>query len=71
MAIKKTGGPIYQAILTYLDELVDYAARGLPAMRVALVRNYDAIRDHSGLSPRAREFLALLSAGLGIGPTLG
>ena len=71
LAMKKTGAPLLAVILSYLDELVDYAARRLPAMRVALVRSYDAIRDLPGLSPGGREFLAVLSAELGIGPTIG
>jgi len=71
LSMKKTGAPLLAVILSYLDELVDYAARRLPAMRVALVRSYDAIREHPGLSPGGREFLALLSAELGIGPTIG
>ena len=71
LAMKKACEPICLDILNYLDDLVDYASRRLPAMRVALVRSYDAIRDHSGFSLRASEFLSLLSAELGIGPTLG
>ncbi|HUX40100.1 MAG TPA: hypothetical protein VMV83_02945 [Rectinemataceae bacterium] len=71
LAMKKKGAPLLAVLLSYLDELVDYAARRLPAMRVALVRSYDAIRDLPGLSPGGREFLAVLSAELGIGPTIG
>jgi len=71
LAMKKAEAPFLASVLSYLDELVDYAARGLPAMRVALVRSYDALRDHPGLSTGARQFLAILSAELGIGPTIG
>ncbi len=71
LALKKADPALLASILSYLDELVDHAARGVPAMRVALVRNYDELRGHPGLSQEARDFLAILSAELGIGPTLG
>lgn len=71
LAMKRAGDAILSSILSYLDELIDYAVRRLPAMRVALVRSYDALRDHPGLSTGGRQFLAMLSAELGIGPTIG
>ena len=59
------------ASLTYLRELCDYASRRLPAMRVALVRAFDALRADARLTTEAKAFLLFLSSELGIGPTLG
>jgi hypothetical protein len=70
LAMKVEASDLLASILSYVDELIDYASRRLPAMRVALVRSYDALRDHPGLSTGIRQFLAMLSAELGIGPTL-
>ncbi len=56
--------------LRYLDALAEYSARGLPAMRTALVLDSAALRADPRLSGETRRFLAELSAVLGLGPAL-
>ncbi len=60
---------------SFLGELIDYALRGLPVMRVALVRGLDALGAVpilvAGPGQPALRFARALAAELGIGPTLG
>ncbi|MFZ4616546.1 MAG: hypothetical protein ACOYM2_10180 [Rectinemataceae bacterium] len=59
----------------FLGELIDYALRGLPVMRVALVRELDVLGAArvlaEGPGHPALLFAKTLAAELGIGPTLG
>ncbi|MEI6385591.1 MAG: hypothetical protein WCQ50_03080 [Spirochaetota bacterium] len=58
----------------FLGELIDYASRGLPVMRVALVRELDTLGAArilaAGPCYPAFLFAKTLAAALGIGPTL-
>lgn len=70
LLIKKTYPASLAAFLAFLGHLAEQASEGHPAMRVALVRELDALRIAPGLGGTSREFAALLAAELGIGPTL-
>ncbi|HUX38400.1 MAG TPA: hypothetical protein VMV44_10910 [Rectinemataceae bacterium] len=71
IAIKKTFPKSLSALLSFLRKLADEDLAGHPAMRVALVRDLDALRIAPGLGAAARNFVALLAERRGIGPTLG
>jgi len=70
LAVRRIDPEAAERALRYLDALAEYSARGLPAMRTALVLDSAALRADPRLPGEARHFLAEISAVLGLGPAL-
>ena len=70
LGMKKRRSPALGIILSFLRELIDYASGSHPAMRVALVRDFEHLKNMPELGFNYGELLALLAGELGIGPTL-
>ncbi len=60
----------FEAVLSYLDGLTEYSARGLPAMRTSLALEYRSLGADPGIPETVKRFLGVLAEILGLGQAL-